>query len=70
LIFLRYLAVNNDDSNGRVHALNLLRFLFLDKNFSLPAQPFFSVGFTTAFSALSSPHWPVRNIYIYTFIYT
>mmetsp|Transcript_22983 Transcript_22983/g.70379 ORF Transcript_22983/g.70379 Transcript_22983/m.70379 type:complete len:1811 (+) Transcript_22983:138-5570(+) len=55
------LLVDSGDSDGRVHALNLLRFLFIDKAFGLPAQPFFASGFKAAFIALGSSRWPVRN---------
>jgi len=46
---------------GRVHALNLLRRVFLDRALSIAVVPFISRGFLIAFYALESPLWAVRN---------
>lgn len=45
----------------RVHSLNLLRLIFLDKAFQLAILPYVSDGFLAAFRALSAPQWAVRN---------
>ena len=46
---------------SRVHALNLIRLIFLDRAFSLPILAHVSEGFLAAFCALSASEWAVRN---------
>jgi hypothetical protein len=54
-------AVDSAPWLSRVHALNLIRLIFLDRAFSLPILTHVSAGFLTAFCALSASEWAVRN---------
>ncbi|KAL3902231.1 MAG: hypothetical protein SGPRY_012159, partial [Prymnesium sp.] len=46
---------------ARVHALNLLRRIFLDRALAVAVTPFLSKGFLAAFHALEASRWDVRN---------
>lgn len=45
----------------RVHALNLLRMIFLNRAFVLQTMPHVGAGFLAALRALSAAEWNVRN---------
>lgn len=44
----------------QVHAFNVLRFVFADKELSTETVGFAAKGLTAAIKGFSSPHWEVR----------
>ena len=49
----------------QVHAFNVLRFVFADKELTTETIGFAAKGLTAAISGFSSPHWEVRFLFFF-----